>query len=90
MKLHLSNKYNKAANDKQNQISKTQAINVVEQGKINSNSNSNNDKSYGCYLVKKSQCYGKNKSMSKAKSKYMPDNSNLLNRVKIKSNSNIE
>lgn len=90
MKLHLSNRYNKRANDTQNQISKTKAIDVVEQGKTKSNSNNDNDKSYGCYLVKMSHTYGKNKSLSKVKSKYMPDNSNLLNRVKIKSNSNIE
>lgn len=86
MKLHLSNRYNKTANDTQNQISKTQAIDVVQEGKIKSNSNNDNDKSYGCYLVKMSHTYGKNKSMSKSKAKYMPDNSNLLNRVKIKSN----
>ena len=90
MKLHLSNRYNKTANDTQNQISKTQAIDVVQEGKIKSNSNNDNDKSYGCYLVKMSHTYGKNKSMSKSKSKYMPDNSNLLNRVKIKNNNNIE
>lgn len=77
MKLHLSKRYNNNPNDTSNLISKTQTIDVV--GNTRSSS-----KSYGCYLVKMSQFHVKNKSLSK--SKCMPHNTNLLNRIKIKSN----